>query len=155
MPTGIEGILVERLITIDASPDTVWEFLVDPTLAVRWMGLAASFDPMPGGTYRVEVVPGQVARGEFVEIDQPRRLVLTWGWEPESRSPVTPGQSTVEFDLTPCPEGTLLRLTRRDLPNADARTAHAHGWSHYLGRLASVASGADPGIDPWVEAPDR
>jgi hypothetical protein len=26
--------------------------------------------------------------------------------------------------------------------------AHAEGWTHYLGRLAEVAGGRDPGPDP-------
>ena len=45
------------------------------------MGQSASFDPRPGGLYRVEVMPGNTARGEFVELDPPRRLVFTCGWE--------------------------------------------------------------------------
>ncbi len=30
-----------------------------------------------------------------------------------------------------------------------ANTGHAEGWAHYLGRLAQVAAGRDPGPDPW------
>lgn len=44
------------------------------------MGRTATFDLSPGGDFRVEVVPGQVAVGAFVVIDPPRRLVHTWGW---------------------------------------------------------------------------
>lgn len=155
MRAGTEGVLVERQIAIAASPETVWELLVDQDQAIRWMGVVASFDPTPGGIYRVEVVPGQVARGAFVEIDPPRRLVLTWGWEPGSRSPVPPAESTVEFDLTRTAEGTLLRLTHRGLPDAAARESHAQGWEHYLGRLMLLAAGADPGVDPWVDGDGR
>ena len=46
-------------------------------------------------------------------------------------------------------DGTLLRFTHRDLPNADAVASHAHGWDHYLERLALAAAGGDPGTDPW------
>jgi uncharacterized protein YndB with AHSA1/START domain len=70
---------VVRELEIAASPDTVWEFLVDPEKATRWMGQAADFDPRPGGLYRVEVIPGNIALGEFVELDRPRRLVFSWG----------------------------------------------------------------------------
>jgi uncharacterized protein YndB with AHSA1/START domain len=86
-----EGTKVERELAIAASPETVWELLVDPAQAVRWMGQVANLDARPGGLYRVEVIPGHTARGEFVEVDPPRRLVHTWGWEAESGSPVTPG----------------------------------------------------------------
>jgi uncharacterized protein YndB with AHSA1/START domain len=47
---------VRREIAIAASPETVWEFLVQPEKATRWMGQAAALDPRPGGEYRVEVI---------------------------------------------------------------------------------------------------
>ena len=71
MDAVTESTTVEREIAIDANPETVWEFLVDPDKATRWMGISASLDPRPGGAYRVEVIPGNVAVGEFVELDPP------------------------------------------------------------------------------------
>ena len=153
MKAASEGLLVERELAIAARPETVWELLVDPVQAVRWMGQAARFDLRPGGQYRVEVVPGHIATGEFVEIDPPRRLVYTWGWEPGSGSAVPPGSTTVEFELIPSGDGTRLRFRHRDLPNADAAASHAHGWDHYLERLAVVAAGGDAGSDPWIAGP--
>ena len=38
METTAETTSVEREITIAASPETVWEFLVDPDKVTRWMG---------------------------------------------------------------------------------------------------------------------
>ena len=95
METTADTTSVRREVAIAASPETVWEFLVDPDKAVRWMGVAADLDPRPGGQYRVEVLPGQVARGEFVELDRPRRAVWTWGWDPGTRSALPPGASNV------------------------------------------------------------
>jgi uncharacterized protein YndB with AHSA1/START domain len=142
---------VRREIAIAASPETIWEFLVDPEKATRWMGQSASFDPRPGGEYRVKVIPGNVASGEFVELDPPHRLVWTWGWEQESASPVSSGSTTIEVELVPDGEGTLLRFTHSGLPDADAAQRHAHGWDHYLARLRIVARGDDPGRDPWLD----
>jgi uncharacterized protein YndB with AHSA1/START domain len=155
MHATAEGISVEREIRIAARPETVWEFLVDPEKAVRWMGLQASLDPRPGGRYRVEVIPGSVASGEFVEVEPPHRLVQTWGWEPGAGSPVAPGATTLEVRLTPDGDGTLLRLTHTGLPDAAAAGSHAHGWEHYLERLAVAAAGGDPGEDPWRTGPVR
>jgi uncharacterized protein YndB with AHSA1/START domain len=143
-----ESVSVEREIAIAASPETVWELLVDPIQAIRWMGQEATFDVRPGGEYRVAVIPGHTASGQFVEVDRPRRLVHTWGWEGESGVP--PGSSTVEYELIPNGEGTLLRLTHRDLPNAEAAESHGHGWDHYLERITIAAAGGDPGTDPWI-----
>jgi uncharacterized protein YndB with AHSA1/START domain len=151
MESATETTTIAREIAIAASPDTVWQFLVDPDKATRWMGQVAELDPRPGGLYRVAVVPGYTARGEFVELDPPHRLVQTWGWEPgeDGPNPVPPGSSTIEIELVPEGEGTLLRFTHRDLPDAAATESHAHGWDHYLGRLAIAAPGGDPGPDPW------
>jgi uncharacterized protein YndB with AHSA1/START domain len=143
---------LEREVAIAASPETVWEFLVDPQKATRWMGQECSFDPRPGGLYQCAVIPGHTARGEFVELDAPHRLVFTWGWEPgeEGPNPVPSGSSTVEIELVPDGEGTRLRFTHRDLPTAEAAESHSHGWDHYLERLVIAAPGGDPGIDPWI-----
>jgi uncharacterized protein YndB with AHSA1/START domain len=148
-----EGVSVEREIAIAASPETVWELLTQEEEAVKWMGQSASFELRPGGIYRVEVIPGNTVRGEFVEIDPPRRLVFTWGWEPGSPSPVGPASSTVEFELTPDGRGTLLRFRHSELPTDEAAESHGHGWDHYLGRLTKLAAGGDPGPDPWLHGP--
>jgi uncharacterized protein YndB with AHSA1/START domain len=152
MDATTERLSVERELAIAARPETVWEFLVDPEKAVRWMGTSARFDLRAGGEYRVEVIPGNVAAGTFVEIDPPHRLVYTWGWA-EGSSTVAPGSTTIEFELVADGDGTLLRFAHRDLPSEDAATSHAHGWDHYLSRLTVAASGGDAGRDPWLDAP--
>ena len=137
-------------IWIDARPETVFEFFVEPEKMVRWKGVAAELDPRPGGTYYVDVTGADVARGEYVVLDPPRRVVFTWGWEAAGH-PVPVGSSTVEVTLTPQHNGTLVQLTHRDLP-ADTGAPHLEGWGHYLARLAVAAAGRDPGPDPWVAA---
>ena len=151
-----ETVSVQREIAIDASPTTVWEFLVDEAKAIRWMGLSASLDARPGGLYLVEVIPGHTARGEFVEVDPPHRLVFTWGWDPSGEEPnlVPPGSSTVEVELLPDGDGTKLLFTHRDLPSQASAESHGHGWDHYLTRLVTAASGGDPGADPWLTEVD-
>lgn len=139
---------VEVAVRIDASPETVFDFFTDPDKKVQWMGRAAELDPRPGGLYRVDINGRNIARGEFVELDRPNRVVFTWGWESEE-SPVRPGSSTVEILLAPDGDGTQLRLLHRDLPDEAARTAHRGGWEHYAERLVTAAPGGDPGPDPW------
>ena len=137
---------LEREIRIEARPETVFEFFTDPEKMTRWKGRKAELEPRPGGIYRVEINDQAIARGEYQEIDPPRRVVFTWGWEGEG-SPVPPGASTVEVELTPDGDGTIVRLTHRDLPAA-AVESHAHGWEMYLARLAAASEGRDPGPDP-------
>ena len=140
----------ERTIAIDASPETVWEFFVDPQKVMRWMGIDAELDPQPGGVYRLNVISGNTALGEFVEVDRPHRLVFTWGWDGNESIP--PGSSTVEAELTPEGKGTSLRFVHRDL-SAEQAASHAQGWDHYLARLQIAAVGGDPGEDPWTTNP--
>jgi uncharacterized protein YndB with AHSA1/START domain len=144
---------VERELAIDASPETVWEFLVDPEKLASWFGSQAWLDPRPGGQYRVDVIGGHIASGEFVELDPPRRLVHTFGWESEGgrENSVPPGASTIEFELEPSGAGTLLKFRHYGLPGSEAAASHAHCWDHYLSRLVIAGRGDDPGEDRGPE----
>ena len=87
-----------------------------------------------------------------MEVDPPHRLVWTWGWDEESASSVAPGSSTIEVELEPTDEGTLLRFVHSGFSNADETQKHAHGWDHYLPRLEIAAAGGDPGREPGSTA---
>jgi uncharacterized protein YndB with AHSA1/START domain len=141
--------VVEREIRIAARPETVFDFFVDPEKMVQWKGRKADLDPRPGGTYRVEINEEAIARGEYVEIDAPTRVVFTWGWEGQESGvhAVPPGSSRVEVDLIPDGDGTIVRLRHLNLPE-QSREIHGQGWDLYLGRLARVAAGEDPDSDP-------
>ena|SRR5437016_467377 len=111
------------------------------------MGTEATLDPGPGGVCRINPSGHGVMLGQFVEVDPPRRVVFTWGWEIEILT--TPPQSTlVEVSLTPDGEGTNLRLAHRRL-HVQAVAFHRVDWEDYLARLALVASGIDAGVDAW------
>jgi uncharacterized protein YndB with AHSA1/START domain len=145
------GEAVERAVRIAASPATVFEFFTDPEKQVVWMGRRAELDPRPGGIYRVEISDQVIARGEFVEVDTPSRLVYTFGWEGQEAGSgehgVPPGSSRVEVTLEPDGDGTLVTLRHYDLPE-EARPIHGQGWELFLGRLEIAAAGGDPGPAP-------
>ncbi|WP_037605804.1 SRPBCC family protein [Streptacidiphilus rugosus] len=141
------GVVLRR--RIRAAPETVFSFFTDHDRRLSWQGAEGSFDPRPGGAYRMRVVGDAVASGEFAELTPYRRIVFSWGWENEG-DPVPPGSSRVEIDLTPVAEGTLLTLTHSQLPE-NARAPHEAGWEHYLSRLAVRAEGGDPGPDLWLQ----
>lgn len=130
---------------IRARPETVFSFLTDPGRFTRWMGVDAELDPRPGGIYRVVVPQGRVARGEFVEVEAPVRVVFTWGWEGDPGVP--PGSTRVEITLEPDGDGTLVRLAHRGLPGPEAVGLHRLGWDRYLDRLVVAGTGGDPGPD--------
>jgi uncharacterized protein YndB with AHSA1/START domain len=142
--TNADDSIVEREIRIAARPAIVFQYFADPERMARWMG-PATLDARPGGELEIAVAGTHHASGHYVEVDPPRRLVFTWGWvKPEYGVP--PGGSRVEIDLTPDGDETILRLRHLGL-GPDTAGDHAHGWQHYLDRLAIAAAGGDPGPD--------
>ncbi len=129
--------VIERELRIAARPETVFSFWTDPTRMAKWMGRDVRLDPRPGGEFRIDYNGSDIARGTFVEVEAPVRLVLTWGWEAPGDS-TPPGASTVEVTLEPDGDGTLLRLRHSGL-SADAVTGHADGWDQFLPGLAEAA----------------
>lgn len=143
MPS-VETQSLQREIHVNAKPETVFSYLMDPLKLSRWMCLSGTWDPKPGATYRLQMSEEDVATGKFVEVQPPNRLVLTWGFEGDDAI-TKPGSSTVEITLTPDGDGTLVRLVHRDLPSPESTANHSKGWEYLLGRLAVVAIGGDPG----------
>lgn len=131
------GTLVEREVVIAAPVDVVWACWTDPDRLVRWMGSEAVIDLRPGGDVRIAYGNGAVMLGSVLEVEPPRRLVFTWGWEDPAEL-VRPGASRVEVDLEEVPDGTRVRVRHLGLPAAEAES-HGEGWDHFLGRLGDAA----------------
>lgn len=131
---------VEQIVHIAAPPELVWEFWTVPERMCEWWGVSAELDARPGGMMRVTLDVGGVMAGRYVELDQPRRLVFRFGWEPEPGAPaVAPESSVVEVSLEPHDGGTTLTLRHRGLPSGEAELQHRHGWTYFFGRLADAA----------------
>jgi uncharacterized protein YndB with AHSA1/START domain len=133
------------LIDIDAPPEVVFAHLVDAERMVSWMGQRAELRATPGGLFAVDI-NGVPVRGEYLEVDPPHRVVISWGMAGTDDLP--PGASRVEFTLTATANGTALSLLHSGLPDTRAQT-HGMGWANYLGRLRVAAAGGDPGTDSW------
>ena len=107
---------VVRETHIAASPETVFEYFVDPDRMVRWMGVRADVDPRPGGRYAVDINAMARARGEYVEVVPPSRIVLSFGWENDAAVP--PGSTTLQATLTPDGAGTHVPIVHSGPPTA-------------------------------------
>jgi uncharacterized protein YndB with AHSA1/START domain len=142
-----EPFVVRREVQIEAPPAAVFAFLTDPEKIVSWIGAEAEAQAQPGGIYLVKGVAGapRAARGAFREVVPVHRLAYSFGWD--DLKDVPPGSSLIEIDLEDRDGGTLLRMTHSGLPNQAQCANHAEGWAYYLGRLAMVAAGHDPGVD--------
>ncbi|MSP13368.1 MAG: SRPBCC domain-containing protein [Chloroflexi bacterium] len=142
--------IVEREIRINARPETVFAFFIDPQKMIQWKGVQAHLTPTPGGEYRVNLNGRDIVSGKYLEIIPFSRVVFTWGWEGEGQ-PLPPGSSTVEIILIPDGDGTVVHLRHMGLA-PELQQLHAAGWDHYLPRLI-CAAGLDPGEDPWATKP--
>jgi uncharacterized protein YndB with AHSA1/START domain len=123
-------------IDIDAPPEIVFEHLTTPAGMVAWMGQHAELRPEPGGRFSVDI-DGAAVRGEYLEVQAPTRVVVSWGMAGSEDLP--PGSSRVEFTLTATANGTHLELRHTGLP--DARVdGHTRGWARFLTALRDVAT---------------
>jgi uncharacterized protein YndB with AHSA1/START domain len=137
--------VLHREVQIAAPQASVFAFLTDPDKILRWMGTEATVEPHVDGLYLVNVTGKNTAQGKFTEVIPVHRLAYSFGWQ--GNATVPPGSSLVEIDLIEQNGGTLVRFTHSGLPDAETCKAHEEGWTHYIGRLAVAATGADPGPD--------
>jgi uncharacterized protein YndB with AHSA1/START domain len=146
---------ISREIFILASPEIVFNFLIDPARMMQWIGISHQLEPRPGGIFRVEVSAGNIARGVYTEVIPPHRVAFTWGWETHAAdltalADLPPGASLVEINLEPKGKGTLLRFLHRRVPKASSKL-HDARWSIYLDRLDTAARRAAP-VAEWTGA---
>jgi uncharacterized protein YndB with AHSA1/START domain len=127
-------------IHIEADPDLVFDYFTRPEALVRWMGDRAVVDPRPGGEFTLWF-DERCVQGRYVEVDRPRRLVISWGRRGSREAP--PFSSTLEVNFTPEVDGTRVSIVHSGLPDGE-RTRHALGWTHYLGRLQQLGAGSEP-----------
>jgi len=120
--------------TIEASPEEVFPYLVQPDLLVRWLGTWVDVDPEPGGLFAVDMGETPV-RGSYVTVEPPNHVVFTWGIPGNEEMPA--GSTTVEIVLRPERDATVVELTHRGLPVA-RQSDHQQGWMHKLGDLAAA-----------------
>ena len=96
----------------------------------------AEVDAREGGAYRIDMTFGDqtmIHTGEYVEIQRPDRIVITW------ISPATQGQPTeVTLEFFDRDEGTELVLTHTGLPSTEMANNHRDGWTSILDRQAEA-----------------
>jgi uncharacterized protein YndB with AHSA1/START domain len=118
-------------VRICAPPADVFPYFVDPALMIQWIGEWADLRPEPGGIFALDISKTPV-RGEYVEVEPPRRVVFTWGVAGKDSLP--PGSTTVEVVLTADGPDTVVELFHHDLP-AEEFDSHLEGWRTMLDRL--------------------
>ena len=130
---------------IRARPSIVFDALTTPDGIAQWWGpdagpvLIAETDVRIGGRFRVRfrTLDGteHESAGEYLEIVEPKRLVMSWQWtnggEPEEAGEV----SRVEIDLKRIETGTEITFTHTRLRTQASRASHEQGWAGALDKL--------------------
>lgn len=145
---------LDRTVVIAAEPETVFRFFTDPTRWAAWWGAGSTIEPRRGGRFLIRHPNGVEALGEVLEIDEPRQLVLTYGYA--SGTPIPPGSSLVTIRLVPEGDGTRLHLAH-EFADAAACAEHVQGWRFQLSLFGNVVANevyanAVDMVDAWFDA---
>jgi len=130
---------------IRARPALVFRALTTPEGMAHWWGpdagpvLVAESDARVGGRFRVRfrMLNGSEheGSGEYLEVVDSKRLVMTWQWtrggEPDEREQV----SRVVIDLRAIDIGTELTFTHARLQTETSCNMHRWGWGNALDKL--------------------
>lgn len=119
---------------IAAPPSTVFEFFINPESMVRWIGDYAVLDAQPGGQFILDI-QGIPVRGQYLVVNHPERIVVSWGHAGSDSIPV--GSTEVEFRFETIDAGTRVTVEHRNLP-AEHLSSHEAGWPMFLGRLTAL-----------------
>lgn len=145
---------LDRTVVIHATPETVFRFFTDSKRWAKWWGRGSTIDARPGGQFLIQYPEGTQAAGEVIELDPPRRIVLTYGYV--SGKLIAVGGSRVTIEVQPDPRGSRVHL-KHELAEAAVRDEHVQGWRYQLSLFANVVSdevtaNAEASVDSWFEA---
>jgi uncharacterized protein YndB with AHSA1/START domain len=142
---------LDRTVTIEATPETVFRFFTDNGRWASWWGAGSTIEPRPGGAMKIRYPNGVEVSGDVIEMTEAERIVFTYGFV--SGNPIGPGESQVTITLRPVPGGTELHL-RHAFAEAQARDEHVQGWRFQLSLfgnavLNEVHANAAETVDAW------
>ncbi|HEY6254474.1 MAG TPA: SRPBCC family protein [Xanthobacteraceae bacterium] len=131
---------------IRTTPEKLWDALITPEFTRSyWCGTWQESDWAAGSSWRIMIPDGRVAdSGEVLEIDRPRRLVLSWRNEfrPELKSE---GFSRAAFDLERVGDTVKLTVTHEmERDGSKFIEAVSNGWPHILASLKSLLETGTP-----------
>ena len=144
-PADEPGLSITRV--FDAPPERLWSEWTEPEPFADWFGgpecevplESVAMDVRPGGALRLtmHIGPREVQwKGEYLEVDEPERLVFTVSYRPgEERELVT-------VVLTDLGDGrTEMVLEQRGHMGPEQYQAARTGWGGFLDRLDERLAG--------------
>jgi uncharacterized protein YndB with AHSA1/START domain len=143
-------------IYIKATPERLWEAIVDPELRKKYnFGVVTTSDWTVGSEYRSEAGGGfEIAAGENLEVEPPRRLVQTFQalWSEDVKAV---GASRVTWEIEPVGDSCRLLVIHDQLPEG-ANSELFGGWPMILSGLKTLLETGEllttPGSLRYAEA---
>ncbi|TMK64602.1 MAG: metalloregulator ArsR/SmtB family transcription factor [Actinobacteria bacterium] len=137
LPEGTTVAVYE--IFIKATPERVWEAITDPAMRAKYsFGVETHSEWTPGSEYRASV-PGvvDIASGENLEVDPPRRLVQTFNalWSDDVKAE---GTSQVTWEIEPVGDDSCRLTVTHDQLREGANPEIYGGWSMILSGLKTL-----------------
>ncbi|HTH52531.1 MAG TPA: SRPBCC family protein [Edaphobacter sp.] len=134
------------VIYIRTTPEKLWEALTKPEFTRRyWCETWYDATWEKGSTWKLMIPDGRVGdSGEILEIDPPRRLVVSWQnqFVPEMKAE---GFSQCSYELEQ--QGDMVKLTLThsvDHPGSKLLSAVSTGWPALLCSLKSMLETGEP-----------
>lgn len=143
-----------------AKPEQVFAAWSDPNALNQWFGPHSHrcqtelFEFKPGGRWQIRMIPtgevedpdcegdttlDSVCAGQFVAIDKPNRIVMTFNW---IENGADMGETLLSVEMYAADGGTDLVLTHERIPNEELRKAHQSGWQGSLECLENFFASA-------------
>jgi uncharacterized protein YndB with AHSA1/START domain len=136
------GLVLHLERALSAPRPLVFRACIEPDELAKWWGPrgftspSIEIDPRVGGSYRIAMQPPEgelfYLRGEFRELEPPRRLVYTFAWE----DPTPDDQETVvTLSFEESDSSTRIALEQAPFATEARRALHESGWTESFIRL--------------------
>ena len=132
-------------------PERVYMAWTDPDLVAQWYGPEGFTNTIHemsvnvGGSYRITMQSPDgnkhSLRGRFIELNPPKKIVLTWQWEnPETSGNVGTQETRVTVTFKKNGTGTEMRMVHDKFANDEQVSNHSMGWSSSFNKLDRTVS---------------
>jgi activator of HSP90 ATPase len=123
---------IEQKYEMNATPERVFDALVNPDIIQIWSGDEAKMGPAVGDSFTLW---GGQMFGKNLEVIKNKKLVQEWCYDQWDKP------SKVTFTLKPKGKKTIVELLHEDVPDKSYKSIE-EGWdSYYLGAMKEMFEG--------------
>jgi uncharacterized protein YndB with AHSA1/START domain len=133
---------VKQSVVVETTPELAFEALTRASELREWFSDQAWTGDRPGTRYGAYWNQGYHAEGRFIELEAPRRAVITWWGIGE------PGESQVEFTIKPVDKGVKVKVVHSGFgPGKEWDSAVEQAERGWTTGLENLKSTLESGID--------